>query len=105
MLFKLLTAPLTLPMSGIGYVLKTLQNVAEKEIYDPQRIREDLLLLQLNLEEGKITEEEYREREGEIMVRLRAARAYNDAQAAQARDQGIEYTIEVPESDQGGRRR
>jgi uncharacterized membrane protein len=79
MLFKLLTAPVTMPVSGFRFILEQLQQMAERELYNEATIREDLLLLQLRLEEGEITEEEYRAQEAEIMARLRAARAYRQA--------------------------
>ncbi len=81
MLFKLLAAPITAPIGGFTFILKTIQDMAERELYDVDRIREDLLLLQLQLDEGEITEEEYLEREPEIMARLRAAREFREQQA------------------------
>ena len=81
MLLKLLTAPLTAPMAGFNFVLHTIQDMAEREVYDVERIRDDLLLLQLQLDEGEITEEEYTEQEQEIMVRLRIARAMREQQS------------------------
>jgi uncharacterized membrane protein len=78
MLFKLLGAPITVPVSGFRFILQQLLEMAERELMDEGRIREDLLLLQLRLDEGEITEEEYQEQEAEIMVRLRAARAYRE---------------------------
>jgi hypothetical protein len=76
MLFRLLTAPVTAPLSGFKFILEQIQGMAERELYDEDRIREDLLLLNLQLDEGEIGEEEFAAREAEIMVRLRAARAY-----------------------------
>jgi len=81
MLLKLLTAPLMAPLTGFKFVLGTIQDLAERELYDQERIREDLLLLQLQLDEGEISEEEYVEAEAEIMERLRAARAFRQRQA------------------------
>jgi hypothetical protein len=75
MLFKLLAAPVTMPVAGFRFILDQLQQMAERELLDVDRIRDDLLLLQLRLEEGEITEEEYAVLEAEIMARLRAARA------------------------------
>ena len=57
--------------------------MAEKELYDESRIREELLVLQLRLEEGEISEEEYAEQEAEIVARLREAREYWKAKADQ----------------------
>ena len=79
MLFKLLTAPISLPIDGLRFVLNQVVTMAERELYDEDRIREELLLLQLSLEEGEITEDEYLPREAEIIARLREARAYHEA--------------------------
>ena len=81
MLFKILGAPITAPVAGFTFILRTLRDMAERELYDMDRIRDDLLLLQLQLDEGEITEAEYQEREPEIIARLRAARAYREQQA------------------------
>ena len=77
MLFKLLAAPVTAPVSGFNFILKQLIEMAEKELYDPERIRERILLLQMQLEQGEITEEEYNAQEGELMAQWRAAREYH----------------------------
>lgn len=79
MLFKLLSAPVSLPVSGFRFILDQLALMAERELYNEDSIREDLLLLQLRQDEGEITEEEYLAGEAEIMERLRAARAYRQA--------------------------
>jgi hypothetical protein len=74
MLFKLLTAPLSLPLSGVNFVLRQVGNMAERELNSVEPLHEELLLLQLRLSDGEISEEEYNAREAEIMVRLRAIR-------------------------------
>ena len=74
MLFRLLTLPVSMPLAGFKFILDQIGQMAERELFDVDRIREDLLLLQLRLEEGEITEEEYIAQEAEIMLRLRAAR-------------------------------
>ena len=84
MLLKLLTAPITLPLSGFRFVLGRVEEMAERELYDEERIREDLLLLQLRLDEGEITDDEYVTEEADIMVRLRAAREYWQQQRTNA---------------------
>jgi hypothetical protein len=71
----------TLPMSGLRFILMQVAEMAERELYDEDRIRDDLLLLQVRLDDGEITEEEYLEQEAEIMARLRAAREYRARQA------------------------
>jgi uncharacterized membrane protein len=83
MLTQLLTAPVSLPFAGLRFLLERIREMAEQELYDTERIREELLLLQLRLEEGEIDEDEYREAEAAIMERLRAARAYQQQRGAQ----------------------
>ena len=80
MLLKLLTAPVTLPVSGLRFVLGRVEEMAERELYDEEQIRDDLLLLQLRLDEGEITEDEYVLEETELMARLRTAREYRRQQ-------------------------
>ncbi len=74
MLFKLLAAPVTLPVSGLRFILQQLLEMAERELLDEDRIRDELLLLQLRLEEGEISEEEYAAAEATLIARWRAAR-------------------------------
>jgi hypothetical protein len=88
MLFDLLTAPISLPLAGFRFVLGQILEMAERELYDEDRIREDLLLLQLRLEEGEIDEAAYAAEEAEIMQRLRIARAYREAGASAAMQSG-----------------
>lgn len=76
MIFKLLATPVTAPVAGLRFILEQLLEMAERELYDEGRIREEILLLQLRLDEGEISDEEYVALEGELMARLREARAY-----------------------------
>jgi Gas vesicle protein G len=86
MLFKLLGLPVTLPAAGIKFCLQQVLNAAEAELGDPAPVKEELLNLQLQLEEGEITEEEYVEREAVLMRRLREIRAYRQRKAQEQRD-------------------
>jgi len=66
-----LTDLLFAPISGFKFILNTLAKVAEEQYTDDAPIKEQLLHLQVQLEEGTITEEEYVEQEAEILQRLR----------------------------------
>ena len=77
MLFKLLGAPIGGPIAGMKFIFNQILEMAERELYDEDRIREDLLLLQVQLADGEIDEDEYVAREAEVLARLRAARAYH----------------------------
>lgn len=90
MILKLLTAPITAPGAGFKFILKQLQTMADRELYDEDRLREELLLLQLRLEEGEITEDEYLQQEAQIIAQLREARA---------RRQGASATESAPADD------
>ncbi|HTE88885.1 MAG TPA: gas vesicle protein GvpG [Terriglobales bacterium] len=62
---------LGLPLSGLKFVFRTLQKVAEEQYTDTGPIKERLLELQLQLESEEITEAEYVQREAEIIRELR----------------------------------
>jgi hypothetical protein len=59
-----------LPVKGLVGILKTIAEVAESEVSNESRIKEDLLLLQTLYEIDEITEEEYQKREDELLERL-----------------------------------
>jgi hypothetical protein len=62
---------LSLPLSGLKFVFRTLRQVAEEQYTDTGPIKERLLELQLQLESEEITEAEYVQREAEIIRELR----------------------------------
>jgi hypothetical protein len=83
-LSNVLFAPITLPVSGIRWVLGQVQTIAETELADDSSVREELLLLNMQLELGEIDEDTFVEREAELIARLREIRAYRE-QLARAR--------------------
>lgn len=101
MLFKLLGAPIGGPIAGMKFIFNQILDMAERELYDEDRIREDLLLLQVQLEDGDIQEDEYVAREAEILERLRAARAYH-ASAVSAAGVGFADVEVVADFGDGG---
>jgi hypothetical protein len=62
---------LLLPVTGLKFVLRTLAKVAQDEYTDTGPIKEKLLELQVKLEFREITEQEYVERERQILRELR----------------------------------
>lgn len=62
---------LLLPISGFKFVMRTLLQVAEEQYTDSGPIKERLLELQVKLDSGEITEEEYVKAEAEIFLELR----------------------------------
>ena len=100
MLFKLLGAPFTLPGAGMKFIFNQIADMANQELDDESVLREDLLLLQVQYEEGDIDDDEYAEREAALMVRLREVKARKRAQAEQV------PVDELPaEANVGARRR
>jgi hypothetical protein len=59
------------PITGFKFILRTLQRVAEQEYTDDTPLKERLLELQLKLEEGEISEQEYVAEEAGIIRQLR----------------------------------
>jgi hypothetical protein len=103
-LFRLLALPITAPAAGIKYCLDKVVEYAEQQLTDDEPVREQLLELQLELEEGRVTEEEYAEREAVLLARLREIRDYRKQQQREAAEatlpaEGKErhVVIEVPE--------
>ena len=75
----LLTLPLA-PVRGVIWVAERLAEQAEMELYDEDRIRAQLVELELAFEEGEIDEEELRVSEEILFERLEVAREMARAQ-------------------------
>ncbi len=84
MLFKLLGAPFSLPAAGIKFIFQQIADLADQEMDDATVVREQLLLLQLQLEEGDIEEDDFAEQEAVLMARLREIRARKRSEIEQA---------------------
>ena len=54
------------------------QNVVEEELTDDAPVKQELMELQMQLELGDITDDEYVEREAALMARLREVRAWRE---------------------------
>ena len=105
MLFKLLTLPISAPIAGIRYCLEKVAEVAERDMWDEEPIREQLILTNEAYEEGRIDEETFRTRESELLARLReikerrvaTARAAAEEDAGAAVDERRRVVIEIPD--------
>src|SRR5512140_2032425 len=87
MLLRLLTLPISAPIAGIRYCLEKVAEVAEKELWDEEPVREQLILVNEAYEEGRMTEDDFRAREAELLTRLREIREHAKARArAEAED-------------------
>ncbi|HVF51001.1 MAG TPA: gas vesicle protein GvpG [Pyrinomonadaceae bacterium] len=63
------------PVNGFKFIMRQIQQIADRELNDDTVIKEQLLELQMRLELDEISEEEYTEREAEIFARLRVIKA------------------------------
>ena len=86
---------LMLPFSGFGFILRTLRKVAEEEYTDDAAVKERLLELQLQLESGEVSEEEYAREEAAIIRELREIQNRKRALAGAPpadEDRGLAFT-------------
>jgi len=60
------------PLKGIIWLGKKVNEVGEKKLYDKDSIKEELMALQLQFELDEINEQEYSEKEKELLDRLDA---------------------------------
>ncbi len=58
------------PVKGLVWLCEKLDEVAEKELSDEGRIKEELMALQLQFELDQISEQEYNQKEQELLARL-----------------------------------
>jgi len=72
--FNLVTAPVLGPIRGVHWLAEKIVEAAESELLDEERVRGELLELQMRLEIGELTEEEYDRQEKVLVERLNAIR-------------------------------
>lgn len=68
----LIDSILLAPLKGVMWMGEKLGDMAQKELTDKGRIKEQLMALQLRFELDEINEEEYDKRETELLDRLDA---------------------------------
>lgn len=91
----LLMLPLRLPVAGFNWILRQIQTMANEELLNDQPWKERLIELQMMLEVGDITEEEYAVQEAQVFQALRDIRARREEIARQ-------HAAARGEEDQGG---
>ena len=60
------------PLKGVVWLGQKLNEIAQNELNDDGRIKEELMALQLRFEMDEISEQEYDEKERELLERLDA---------------------------------
>jgi hypothetical protein len=68
----LIDSILLAPLKGVVWMGQKLSDIAENELSDKGRIKEELMRLQLQFELDEISEEEYNRKESELLDRLDA---------------------------------
>ena len=85
LLDDILMIPIELPISGFSWIMKQIQTMANEELLNDQPWKERLIELQMMLEVGDISEEEYTVQEAQVFQALRDIRARREEMARQAR--------------------
>lgn len=65
------------------FLAKELQEIAEREVTDESKLKEELLKVRTLFETDQISEEEYTKREDEILKRLEVIRKEKSTQVSQ----------------------
>lgn len=63
------------PVNGFKFIMRQIQQIADRELNDESVIKEQLLELQMRLELEEISDEDYTVAEAELFARLRAIKA------------------------------
>ena len=83
LLDDILLFPIRGPIAGFRWIMNTVQKLADEELLDDQPWKERLIELQMRLELGEISEEDYTHEEATVFQALRDIRARREAIAAE----------------------
>lgn len=84
LLDDILLLPLKAPVAAFEWIMKQIQTMANEELLNDQPWKERLIELQMRLELGELTEEEYAVEEAQVFQALRDIRARKEEMARQA---------------------
>jgi hypothetical protein len=85
LLDDILMLPIKLPIAGFNWIMKQIQTMANEELLNDQPWKERLIELQMMLEVGDISEEDYAQQEAQVFTALREIRARREELARQQR--------------------
>ena len=85
LLDDILMIPIKLPIAGFNWIMKQIQTMANEELLNDQPWKERLIELQMMLEVGEISEEDYTREEAVVFQALRDIRARREEASRQAR--------------------
>jgi hypothetical protein len=98
LLWDILTAPIMLPTKGLLFVFDKIREQAEAELWDEGKVHQQLLQLQMMLDVGEISEEDFYAAEEQLLDRLDAIIAHK--QGLDLEDEA-EAETEVKDEDEG----
>ena len=83
----LLTLPLA-PVRGVAWVAEQVLDEADRQLYDEENIRRELMQVELEHDDGMIDEQEKMEREDALLERLAVSQARNASAQHDFREEG-----------------
>lgn len=86
LLGNLLAAPITGPIHGFEFILKTIRDEVDAETLDESKVQGDLMQLGLRQQMGEIGDAEYQAQESALLKRLNEIRRYKESLAAEEAD-------------------
>ena len=95
MLMKLLLSPIMGPINGVVWIAEKIEERANTEFDDQENLNKQLLTLQLSLDMGDITEEEYDAQEEEILLKLQELEEEARLEAESEEYQALEEQTQV----------
>ncbi|MBD2355722.1 gas vesicle protein GvpG [Tolypothrix sp. FACHB-123] len=108
MLGKILLFPVMGPISGLMWIGEQIQERTNTEFDAQENLNKQLLSLQLSFDIGEISEEEFEEREEELLLRIQAleeqaqleAQSLEDEEYEEDEEEEVEETYFIPESEE-----
>jgi hypothetical protein len=97
----LLFWPVTGPLALTEFAVNRVRGVVHGELTDDQRVKEDLMVLQMELELGTVSDEEYERREAELMERLREVRRWRQELGIEKEWAPLEFQGAEPADEPG----
>ena len=93
----LATLPLA-PVRGAAWVSKQVADEADRQLYDEDQIRREMIQLEIDYDDGKIGEEERAEMEDALLERLEISRERAREERREAEE--LEALEEPPETEE-----
>lgn len=87
-LFKELVLLPLAPVRGVAWVVEQVADEADRQLYDPESIRRELLQLELEFDDGRLSPEERELEEERLMERLAISQARAAAYESEEFDLG-----------------